>query len=265
MAYSKQANYAGSMLQGAGTGAAAGAAFGPWGAAIGGGVGLVAGFFNAWAASEDEEDRKKILAEAKQQLGANYSQLQGMINEYYANNESIGSKEDINTYRKLIGDYNPYEFVYGEDTDGDGVADSIKEFDESKFDVNNYYAPNREALIEKTGDAVQARAAGAGIGRGTGAANQIATAVADKNEDLYKDALAAMNQDRQFAYNLWNAKIQQGQNRLNQLKSAKDTQLSLYGNLAEDYQNFQQSKLQTMMDLDKQKMSNDLTLTLASI
>jgi len=53
--------------------------------------------------------------------------------------------------------------------------------------------------------------------------------------------------------------------RLNQLKSAKDTQLSLYGNLAEDYQNWQQSKLQTQMDLDKQKMSNDLTLTLASI
>lgn len=104
-----------------------------------------------------------------------------------------------------------------------------------------------------------------GIGRGTGAANMIATNVADKNEELYRDALNAMNQDRQFAYNLWNSKASLGMQRLNQLKSAKDTQLSLYGNLAEDYQNFQQSKLQTMMDLDKQKMNNDLTLTLASI
>lgn len=104
-----------------------------------------------------------------------------------------------------------------------------------------------------------------GIGRGTGAANMIATNVANKNEELYRDALNAMNQDRQFAYNLWNSKANMGMQRLNQLKSAKDTQLSLYGNLAEDYQNFQQSKLQTMMDLDKQKMSNDLTLTLASI
>ena len=120
-------------------------------------------------------------------------------------------------------------------------------------------------MIEKTGDAVQARAAGAGIGRGTGAANQIATAVADKNEDLYRDALAAMNQDRQFAYNLWNAKIQQGQNRLNQLKSAKDTQLSLYGGLAEDFQNWNKAQLQSMIDLDQQKMNNDLSLTLASI
>ena len=152
------ANYAGNMLQGAGTGAAAGAAFGPWGAAIGGGVGLVAGFFSAWSEAEDEKERQRILDQAKQQLGANYSQLQGMINEYYANNKSIGSKEDIDTYRQLIGDYNPYEFVYGEDTDGDGVADSVGEFD---YDVNDYYAPNRQAIIDKTTDAVQHTAAGA--------------------------------------------------------------------------------------------------------
>lgn len=104
-----------------------------------------------------------------------------------------------------------------------------------------------------------------GIGRGTGAANQIATAVADKNEELYKDALEAMNQDRQFAYNLWNAKIQQGQNRLNQLKNAKDTQLSLYGGLAEDFKEYNRAKLQDMINLDQQKMNNQLSLTLASI
>ena len=120
-------------------------------------------------------------------------------------------------------------------------------------------------MIEKTADAVQARAAGAGIGRGTGAANQIATSVADKNEQLYKDALEAMNSDRQFAYNLWNAKIQQGQNRLNQLKNAKDTQLSLYGGLAEDFTNWNKSQLQNMIDLDQQKMNNSLSLTLASL
>ena len=187
-----------------------------------------------------------------------------MIDEYYANNKSIGSEKDIETYRKLISEYDPYEFVYGEDTDNDGIVDSIVDFD-NNYDVNDYYAPNRQAIIDKTTEAVQHTAAGAGIGRGTGAANMIATKVADKNEELYRDALNAMNQDRQFAYNLWNSKVNQGIQRLNQLKGAKDTLLSLYGNLADDYQNFQQSKFQTMMDLDKQKMSNDLTLTLASL
>lgn len=255
----------GNMLNGAGTGAAAGAAFGPWGAAIGGGVGLVAGLFNAWSEADDEEERQEILEQAKQQLGANYSELQNMINEYYAKNKSIGTDKDIDAYRSLISDYDPNEFVYSDvDTNGDGKPDSIGEFEYTQS-IDDFYAPNRQAIIDKTADAVQARAAGAGIGRGTGAANMIATNVADKNEELYRDALNAYNQDRQFAYNLWNSKANLGMQRLNQLKNAKDTQLSLYGNLAEDYQNWQQAKLQSQLDLNKQKMSNDLTLTLAGI
>ena len=247
------ANYAGNAIQGAGTGAAAGAAFGPWGALAGGAVGLAAGLFSAYEQEQDERKRQKILEQAAQQLNTSTAQLKEAVNQWYKDNPSMGSKQDVSKYTELVADYDPNEFVY-----------DAEDFD-NNYDVNDYYAPNREALIEKTGDAVQARAAGAGIGRGTGAANQIATAVADKNEDLYKDALAAMNQDRQFAYNLWNAKIQQGQNRLNQLKNAKDTQLSLYGGLAEDFQNWNKSQLQSMIDLDQQKMNNDLSLTLASI
>lgn len=247
------ANYAGNAIQGAGTGAAAGAAFGPWGALAGGAVGLAAGLFSAYEQAQDEKERRRILEKAAQQLNTSTAQLKEAVNQWYKDNPSMGSQADVNKYTELVSDYDPNEFVY-----------DAEDFD-NNYNVDDYYAPNREALIEKTGDAVQAKAAGAGIGRGTGAANQIATAVADKNESLYKDALAAMNQDRQFAYNLWNAKIQQGQNRLNQLKNAKDTQLSLYGGLAEDFQNWNKSQLQSMIDLDQQKMNNDLSLTLASI
>lgn len=247
------ANYAGNAIQGAGTGAAAGAAFGPWGALAGGAIGLAAGLFSAYEEAQDEKERRRILEQASQQLNASTEELQSLVNQWYKDNPSIGSQQDVESYRNLVDTYDPNEFVY-----------NYEDFD-NNYDVNDYYAPNREALIEKTSDAVQAKAAGAGIGRGTGAANQIATAVADKNEELYKDALEAMNQDRQFAYNLWNAKIQQGQNRLNQLKNARDTQLSLYGGLAEDFQNWNKSKLQQQIDLDQQKMNNQLSLTLASI
>ena len=234
------------------------------GALAGGAVGLAAGLFSAYEQAQDEKERKRILEQAAQQLNTSTAELKAAVNQWYKDNPSMGSKSDISDYQALIHGgtlsngtvsegYDPYEFVY-----------DAEDFD-NNYNVDDYYAPNREALIEKTADAVQAKAAGAGIGRGTGAANQIATSVADKNEQLYKDALAAMNQDRQFAYNLWNAKIQQGQNRLNQLKNAKDTQLSLYGGLAEDFQNWNKSKLQSMIDLDQQKMNNDLSLTLASI
>lgn len=247
------ASYGSNMLQGAGTGAAAGAAFGPYGAAIGGAIGLAAGFFSAWEQAEDEKQKQKILEEAKKQLGANYSQLTGMIDDYYRENQSTGRKDDVQTYRDLIDNYDPNEFVY-----------DAPEFNDN-FDVNDYYAANKDAIIDKTADAIQARAAGQGIGRGTGAANAIATGVAEKNEELYKDALAARNSDRNFAYSLWQANIKNAQDKLRSLQEGTNTQLSLYGNLAEDYQNWQNAKFQTQLDLDKQKMNNDLSLTLASI
>lgn len=247
------ANYASSSLQGMGTGAAAGSAFGPWGALIGGGVGLAAGLFSAWEQEQDEKKKQQILEKAAQQLNTDTATLEKMAHDYYENNKSTGRKDDVTTYQNLVDTYDPNEFVY-----------DAPEF-EDNFDVNDYYAANKDAIIDKVADTIQHRAAGQGIGRGTGAANAIATGVAEKNEDLYKDALAARNSDRQFAYSLWQANIQNAQNRLRQLQEGKNTQLSLYGNLAKDYQDWQNAKFQTDLDLEKQKMNNSLNLTLASI
>lgn len=247
------ASYGSNALQGAGTGAAAGAAFGPWGALAGGVIGLGAGLFTAWEQEQDENRKQEILEEAARQLNTSTENLKSLAAQYYKENAATGRAEDVQKYRELVDTYDPNEFVY-----------DAPEF-EDNFDVNDYYAANKDAIINKTADAIQARAAGQGVGRGTGAANAIATGVAEKNEDLYKDALAARNQDRQFAYSLWQANIQNAQNRLKSLQEGKNAQLSLYGNLAEDYQNWQNSKFQTQMDIDKQKINNDLSLTLASI
>lgn len=239
----------GSTVQGAGAGAAAG----PWGALAGGVVGLAGGLFNSAAAEEDEKKRQEILKKAAEQLGVSQAQAQQMFNQYYANNSSVGRESDVSTYRSLVDNYDPNEFVY-----------DYEDFD-NNYDVNDYYAANRDAIIEKTANQVQAGAAGSGIGRGTGAANQIATGVANKNEELYKDAQNAMNQDRTFNYNLWSGQITQGQNRLNQLKSAYDTNLNQYGTLAQDYQDWQAQKVQQQMDLNANNTANNLQLTLASI
>lgn len=247
------ANYASSSLQGMGTGAAAGASFGPWGALIGGGVGLAAGLFSAYEQAEDEKEKRRILEKAAQQLNTDTDTLKALADKYYAENPSTGRSTDVTKYQNLVDTYDPNEFVY-----------DAPEF-EDNFDVNDYYAANKDAIIDKVADTIQHRAAGQGIGRGTGAANAIATGVAEKNEDLYKDALAARNADRQFAYSLWQANIQNAQNRLKQLQEGKNTQLSLYGNLAKDYQDWQNAKFQTQLDLDKQHMNNSLNLTLASI
>lgn len=247
------AKNASTVLGSAGAGAAAGAAFGPWGAVIGGGVGLLAGAFQAWANSDDEKKRQEILDKAAKQLNMSQENLDLMFRQYYAENNSVGTQQDVDTYQDLVHNYDPNEFVY--------------DFDEFNYDkdVDDFYAPNKQAIIDKTADQLQHTAAGAGIGRGTGAANQIATGVAEKNESLYKDALNAYNQDRQFAYQIWNSNIQNQQNKLNQLRSAKDAQMAMYGNLANDFQEWNQNKMQQQMDLETQKANQNLQLTLASI
>jgi uncharacterized protein YlbG (UPF0298 family) len=247
------ANNAGTVLSNAGAGAGAGAALGPIGAAAGAGIGIIAGAFQAWANSEDEKRRQKILEEASKQLHISQDNLESMFNQYYKDNNSIGNQGDVEQYRNLVEDYDPNEFVY--------------DFDEFNYDkgVDDFYAPNKQAIIDKTSDQLQHTAAGAGIGRGTGAANQIATGVAEKNESLYRDALDAMNKDRQFAYQIWNSNIQNQQNRLNQLKNVRDTQISMYGNLADDFQEWNQNKLQQQMALEQNKANQNLQLTLASI
>ena len=175
------ASYGSNAIQGAGTGAAAGAAFGPWGALIGGGVGLAAGLFSAWEQEQDEKKKQQILEQAARQLNTSTENLKALAARYYEENPSTGRKEDVNKYRELIDTYDPNEFVY-----------DAPEF-EDNFDVNDYYAANKDAIIDKTADAIQARAAGQGVGRGTGAANAIATGVAEKNEELYKDAFIGVD------------------------------------------------------------------------
>jgi len=245
---------AATVLTNAGAGAAAGASVGgPWGALIGGGVGLLAGAFQAWSDADDERRKQQILEQAAKQLNTNYADLKQMFEDYYRENNSVGRQSDVDTYQNLVDTYDPNEFVYDfEDFNND-------------YDVNDYYAPNKQAIIDKTSDQLQHTAAGAGIGRGTGAANQIATGVAEKNESLYKDALQAMNQDRDFAYKIWNSNIQNQQNRLNQLKNVRDAQISMYGNLANDFQEWNANKLQQEMAMKQAQAQAQNQLTLASI
>lgn len=242
------------LVSNAGQGMAAGTLVAPGiGTAIGGAVGLLGGLLGNYEAAQNEKERREAIQKAAEQMNISYDSMQNLINDYYTNNQSIGTQQDIEQYRNLVDNYNPNDYVYNyEDFNND-------------YDVNDYYAPNKDAIINKVTDQLQHTAAGQGIGRGTGAANQIATGIAEKNEDLYRDALNAMNQDRQFAYNIWNSKIQNAQNRLNALNQNTQNQLNMYGNLAQDYQNYNQNKMQTQLDLNQQKANNLMNLNLAGI
>ena len=153
-------SYGSGIVQGAGTGAVAGGvAGGPVGAAIGGGLGALAGIFGAYEQEQDAEKKRKILERARREFNLSQDEVEGMLDEYYNNPENfLGTQADVDAYRAAVDSYNPQDYVY--------------DFDEFNYDkdVDDFVNPYYDKIIGDTEKRISHSAAGAGVGRGTGAA-----------------------------------------------------------------------------------------------
>ena len=246
------ASYGSSIVSGMGAGALAGSSAGPWGAAIGGGLGALAGIFGAYEAEQDARRKKAILQSAMTQFNLTQDEVDQLLESYYSNPDNfLGTKEDVEAYRKAIDEYAPENYVY--------------DFDEFKYDkdVDDFVNPYYDKIIGDTSKRIQHSAAGAGLGRGTGAATAIAQGVAEKEDQLYNTALNAYNTDRTQTYNEWSGNIQAMQNKLNQLKAATDSKVTMQGNLAQDYTNQRQNEMSD--EIAARQNRNNGNLQLASM
>lgn len=217
-----------SAVSGAAAGASAGTAVSPgWGTVIGGAIGLIGGGILGLVDDMNEEDAKEKAREALQSgkisTMAEYNSIINQIDEYYKNRGSLGTKDDVQSYKDIIEDYNPEDSVY-----------NFKEYGYNK-QVSDFLNPYYDTIIADTSDAVQHSAAGAGLGRGSGAAESIATAVAKKSDELYKTALQQYNTDRNFDYQKYNDYIKNMQNKLDTINQNKQWAANQYKDLASDY------------------------------
>ena len=222
-------------------GAAAGVAGQLGGAAISG--------YYADKASEREADaRKEAAAQLRQQgavTDAQYNQLIDQINQYYNTRGSLGTRSDVNAYKQAISNYNPEDYAADVGNFDDQYNKTIDDF------TNPYYAQ----IIGQTRDQLQHTAAGAGLGRGTGAALNIAQGVASKSDELYNTAMNQYNQDRSFEYQKYADAIRNNQNRLNALNSANQYKIGLQGNLASDYYNTQDARMSDVMQAQQDRIN----------
>lgn len=196
------------------------------------GTSLLGSAIQSNAQSKAAEAERKARAEAAARLreqgqltNAEYQRIIQDINSYYDMRPSVGNSGDINAYRSAIAEYNPEDYAadVGEFT-----------FDKTKEDyLNPYYS----RIIGDTANTIQHSAAGAGLGRGTGAALNIAKGTAEKSDELYRTAMQDYTQDRNFAYQQFTDAIRNNQNRLNAIREGKQYKLGLQGNLAQDYVN----------------------------
>lgn len=204
---------------------------------------LVTNIMNSNAEQEAKKAALKELKNQSQITDSQYQQLIGAIDSYYQTRGSLGSEADVMDYKKAIANYNPEDY-----------AAEVGEFsyDKTKEDfLNPYYG----RIISDTADQIQHTAAGAGLGRGTGAALNIAKGTAEKSDELYRTAMSEYDKDRAFSYQQFQDAITNNQNRLNALRSATETKMGLQGSLAQDYYNVKDQAQADRIQAEQDRLS----------
>lgn len=215
-------------------------------AIIGGAVALGqlgAGLYNDYKERESKSKGRDYTRRAKADAAAQYGQMMGDLEGYYDQRGSLGTEADANAYRTAIGGYDPNSFVYNRGQFG---------YNKTRDDFIN---PNYDRIIGDTAATVQHTAAGAGLGRGSGAATAISDAVVRKNEELYNDAQRAYEADRDFAYKNYSDYATAMQDALNQKRAATESKIALQGNLAQDYYNTMDNRQSDLLKLQQDRMA----------
>ena len=217
-------------------------------AIIGGAVALGqlgAGLYNDYKERESKSKGRDYTRRAKADAAAQYGQMMGDLEGYYDQRGSLGTAQDVTDYKKAIAGYDPNKFIYERGDFGDT-------YNKTRDDFIN---PNYDRIIGDTAATVQHTAAGAGLGRGSGAATAIADAVVRKNEELYNDAQRAYEADRDFAYRKYSDYATAMQDALNQKRAATESKIALQGNLAQDYYNTMDNRQSDLLKLQQDRMA----------
>lgn len=223
-------------------------------AAIGAGASLAGSAISAYSNYKSQEAQMKARKEAADQLRQQgqmtdneYARVIADINNYYNTRGSLGTQNDVNEYRQAIANYNPNDYA---------AVDPGFSWSGSKEDyLNPYYSK----IIGDTANSIQHTAAGAGLGRGTGAALNIAKGVAEKSDDLYRTAMSDYQNERNFQYQKYQDAIRNNQNYLNALREGNEYKIGLQGNLAQDYYNTQDSRMSDMLKAQQDKLNAQTT------
>ena len=201
---------------------------------------------------------RKRVEKNKEDVDNQYAAMLADLESFYDQRGSLGNTDDVTAFKQQIASYDPNDYVY---------SNYGKFADEYGKTVDNFVNPYYDQIIKATSDQLQHTAAGAGLGRGTGAALNIATGVAQKEDELYKTALDQYNRDRSQAYTEYGDYIKNKQAELDALNKAKAYQMDMYGSLAKDYYDTMDAEQTAKMNLRSDKIASDqgYAATLASL
>lgn len=223
-------------------------------ALISGGAGLVGnlvgGITGAYSASQERKAAERRRQQANQQISAWEQQANQILEEAARGQTSLSSPSDLAAYQALKRSYDPSAYIY---TD-------YEPFDKSRYNVEDYLNPAKEAILADIKRQTMSSAAGAGLGHSSGVLEAIAQNTAAKSEELYDKAYERMLGERSFDYGAYTDYINQKQNQLNALQQGVQTQMAgLRGDIQFDQQQ------QDALLANRLNLGNALAQTRASL
>ena len=169
---------------------------------------------SAKEAAAERAAREKARQEALAGLSSWEAEAGKILAEAEANGIQLSTPQDIETYKALRESYNPEDY-----------APEYEQFDKSKYNVEDYLNPQREAILQDVAAGIQHTAAGSGLGHSSGAISAITRGIVDKDESLYDKAYERMIGERNFDYGAYTDYINQQQQRLNTIQQGKLAQM----------------------------------------
>lgn len=245
-------------LSGAGTGAAIGSMFGPWGTVIGGAGGLlVGGLMDGQADSqkhkainnalESLEDAQGYIDSARQQNTALANQGLGLAGSLWDPNGDLTAKynQALSGIENLQG-YN---------------ADNLFSYDKT---IQDFYDPAFQLSVDMANDAINSSQAFGGNMFSSDTANKLAAKNNVLATQMYDEARDAMNADKSLEQSIWAGNESAKQAAADSQSNLANMRLNAYGTGMSNLSDAQQGYIANMMGINSD-FAGDMTDYLGSV
>jgi hypothetical protein len=170
-----------------------------------------------------EKKRAQRLKDLEEEVSSDYTNMMKLLSGYHDKQDRFVTPEMKQEYQRMLSEYDPNAYIYDFDkfqfTDENGKPLSREDF----------VVENKDAMIADIENALSHSAAGAGLGRGSGAAGAIAQGVADKSLELQRLANQEYQQERANAYNEWSDYIDKMQAKMGLQEAGYRQQMGMIG------------------------------------
>jgi hypothetical protein len=197
-----------------------------------------------------EKKRAQRLKDLEEEVSSDYTNMMKLLSGYHDKQDRFVTPEMKQEYQRMLSEYDPNAYIYDFDkfqfTDENGKPLSREDF----------VVENKDAMLADIESALSHSAAGAGLGRGSGAAGAIAQGVADKSLELQRLANQEYQQERANAYNEWSDYIDKMQAKMGLQEAGYRQQMGMIGGEMERERGEESDYMADLLSLLQGKSAN---------